>query len=205
LPFAYSSALATPDPLTIIGVGTAVTGTALAVLAYVKNRGRLGVRLELPARTEELVVAVVNSGRQPVFLVRCGVREDGRFRVPVGSYADPPPLTTDLRRRLRRRKWDRCIDSASLSEPVCLEPGELRRIVVTGNRNYSPEQLVLLRAFAECSRGKHAVSKEVLTNVALPTPWAHRKSRPAGLIVDGTVSVLGVLHPPASATEKQPS
>jgi hypothetical protein len=170
------------EALAIVGAATGLTGTALGVMAFVRDRARLYVRLVSYWRghDEPWFIYVVNAGRQPIPVLYVGLRKqhkDGLVPAPTepgmptwgqgeATFRRPWAL---LRRRWRTYVgWDAWTESA---EPLVLKPGEFARFTFSDARPYrdrrnSPDDkaLVPIQAFVRDYRGRRAFSNEVLTS-----------------------------------------
>ena len=191
----------------IIGVAAAVIGAVIASLTFAFNRGRLSVRLDLGSPDDAIFVELVNHGRQPVFVTDVRARQDANFSLPEPSdWLKFPWYRTSLRRRLRLRAWPngrQC--GGNLKKPFRLEAGEMRKVMLARERDYTSGDLVLIQALATTGTGTTVSSKEVLTNIALPPFWDSQRHgvRPRVVFVDRALVLRGVLYPPG--TEFAPS
>jgi hypothetical protein len=126
--------MSTSDALAVLGAATGIIGTTLGVIAFVRDRARLFVRIVFDS--EYLAIYVVNAGRQPVAIVQVELRQQAR------PDADPLPTggrdgNPDHRGWLRRSSlspWPRTEENVWValterSEPLVLQPGGLARFV----------------------------------------------------------------------------
>ena len=123
------------DVLAIVGALTGITGAALGVISFMRDRARIVVMVHyssIPMKYEYerfVVIYVVNAGRQPIAVLSVGLRDWAWPTVRQSIVAAfrqwiRIPLITRQHRRLAVP-----VHSAlsSEDEPIVLQPGELRR------------------------------------------------------------------------------
>jgi hypothetical protein len=172
--------MALSDALAIVGAATGISGTTLGVMAFVRDRARLYVRLVYEGRATFLIY-IVNAGRQPVAVLHVGLRRPQKGLVPpptepgmpMAGYTEPAsrrPWTALRRGRRGYATWEALPESA---EPLVLQPGELARFAFSDPRpdedkwtDAAPDEIdwAPIQAFVEDFRGRRAFSNELMTS-----------------------------------------
>jgi hypothetical protein len=171
--------MAFSDALAVFGAATGLIGTMLGVMAFLRDRARLFVRLDTGWESAwdtgwegAWVIYVVNAGRQPVAIVHVGLRRQApdshwgsgerREGDPNYSIEEAIPLlrpwkvlSPKWRNWQQYEVWDALPESA---EPLVLAPGGLARFTFSETR--PDDMLIPIQAFAMDWRGRRALSSD---------------------------------------------
>ena len=125
--------------LALVGAVTGVTGAALGISTFVRDRARLVIFVHMAwERTPQenfqgesfATIYVVNAGRQPIAIIGVGIGlPQRRWRI---TFQSPNFLREVLsfgrRRNIRKDSYALSLDD----EPVLLKPAELKRFSLAG-------------------------------------------------------------------------
>jgi hypothetical protein len=178
--------MASTDALAVVGALTGMTGAALGVISFARDRAKIvlvthRVATETPTAGLEVFsrVYVVNSGRQPIPIRRVGLHKAS---------------SVNWRARRATHMWfaNPYEDYEGLSdedEPIVLQPGEFRKFILIASSPAFESHSQLFVPYAIDYRGRKYFGRTVIAGISV-TNWISAKAEPQDATLEDAVANL---------------